>query len=94
MKLLVLGSLVLLAACTTAPVDPMGPPAPQTEKVESKSGEKQNWMCHAIASDGEVRAHGEGHNGTCLGTEDCAKEEALKECKRYHKECEITFCTT
>jgi hypothetical protein len=86
-----LAVVLLLSACaTSAPQSPMGPSAEPAKEPK----EKKSWMCHAISAQNEARAHGEGHSATCEGaTEACAREKALEACSRYHKDCEVAFCS-
>jgi hypothetical protein len=87
--LLILPLTIVLCACTSAPVSPMGPPPGEAIQVE----QVKSWFCHAISKGHETRAHGEGHGASCEGTEECARRKALADCGRYHNDCEVVFCT-
>ena len=84
-------AVLLLTACSTSPTkEPMGPAMEPPKEAK----EKKSWHCHAISARNEARAHGEGHGADCEGTtEACAREKALEACSRYHKDCEIAFCS-
>lgn len=69
-------ALLFLSACSPATVN---------------RNERHGWVCRAV-SDSELAAHGDGHNGSCDGSEACAREYALRECGRYHDDCKVILC--